>query len=206
MRTLSMGSVGSDVRTLQKALGLREDGIFGIETEKAVKGFQAQNGLVADGVVGARTWEKILKNDSVPIVKSRRRINEIIVHCSATAEGKDYTVSDITKWHKARGFATIGYHYVVYRDGSIHEGRDINSAGAHCTGHNANSIGVCYIGGCGIDARTPKDTRTQAQKTALESLLRKLRSLYPTARIHGHRDFANKACPSFDATKEYANI
>jgi N-acetylmuramoyl-L-alanine amidase len=137
---------------------------------------------------------------------SSRRINEIIVHCSATREGRDYTVADITKWHKQRGFNDIGYHYVIYRDGSLHNGRDVNLVGAHCTNHNAHSIGVCYIGGCKTDGTSPKDTRTDAQKAALLSLLKDLRKKYPFAKIHGHRDFANKACPSFDATNEYKNI
>jgi N-acetylmuramoyl-L-alanine amidase len=85
-------------------------------------------------------------------------------------------------------------------------GRDVDLIGAHCTGHNANSIGVCYIGGCDKDGKTPKDTRTGKQIDALFDLLVQLRSIYPNARIHGHRDFANKACPSFDATKEYKKL
>ena len=102
-----------------------------------------------------------------------RKINEIIVHCAATREGRDFTVEDITRWHKARGFATIGYHYVIYRDGSIHEGRPLEQIGAHCVGHNKHSIGVCYIGGCASDGKTPKDTRTPEQKEALLALLRR---------------------------------
>ena len=135
-----------------------------------------------------------------------RTINEIIVHCSATPEGKDYTVAQIDQWHRQRGFDCIGYHYVIYRDGSVHKGRDEQRIGAHCKGHNANSIGVCYIGGCATDGKTAKDTRTTAQKVALVKLLRELRQRYPKAIIHGHRDYAAKACPSFDATKEYAVI
>ena len=92
-----------------------------------------------------------------------RTINEIIVHCTATPEGKDYTVEDITRWHKERGFKTIGYHYVVYRDGSVHEGRTLADVGAHCKGHNAHSIGVCYVGGLTPDGRKAKDTRTLEQ-------------------------------------------
>lgn len=195
--------MGNDVRTLQSALHIYPDGIFGELTEEAVKEFQKANGLKVDGIVGEQTWAKICGSG---IVKSKRYIREIIVHCSATAEGRDFTVDDITRWHKQRGFTTIGYHYVVYRDGSIHNGRDINMAGAHCTDHNTGSIGICYIGGCMADGRTPKDTRTEAQKASLLKLLRQLRSLYPSARIYGHRDFANKACPSFDATKEYRTI
>lgn len=135
-----------------------------------------------------------------------RRINEIIVHCSATPKGRDFTVADITEWHKQRGFKTIGYHYVVYRDGSVHAGRPIEQVGAHCVGHNANSIGVCYIGGLAADGKTPEDTRTIAQKDALVLLLNKLKRDFPLATIHGHRDFAQKACPSFDATKEYKGL
>lgn len=135
-----------------------------------------------------------------------RKITEIIVHCSATPEGKDFTVPDITRWHKQRGFRTIGYHYVVYRDGSVHTGRQEGEIGAHCTGHNACSIGICYIGGLAADGKTAKDTRTPEQRKALLMLLRRLRAKYPNAKIHGHRDFAAKACPSFDATKEYADL
>lgn len=135
-----------------------------------------------------------------------RNIKEIIVHCSATPEGKDFTVEDIDKWHKQRGFKKIGYHYIIYRDGSYHRGRQDSEVGAHCIGHNSYSIGICYIGGCTKDGRTPKDTRTEAQKKTLISLLKALRVKYPEAKISGHRDWANKACPSFDATKEYSNI
>ena len=135
-----------------------------------------------------------------------RTINEIIVHCTATPEGKDYTVDDITRWHKERGFKTIGYHYVVYRDGSVHEGRPLSEVGAHCKGHNAHSIGVCYVGGLNADGRKAKDTRTLEQKDALVLLLVRLKTQLPMAKIHGHRDFAAKECPSFDATREYAGI
>ena len=131
-----------------------------------------------------------------------RKINEIIVHCSATAEGRDYTVSDIDRWHKSRGWQCIGYHYVIYRDGSVHTGRPVAQIGAHCTGHNANSIGVCYIGGCAADGKTPKDTRTPQQREALRRLVADLQKQYPGATVHGHREFAAKACPSFDVKTE----
>lgn len=127
-----------------------------------------------------------------------RKITKIIVHCSATPEGRDYTVADIDRWHKQRGWKGIGYHYVIYRDGSVHAGRDVEQIGAHCTGQNANSIGICYIGGMTADNKKPKDTRTPEQKTALRYLVEQLRTKYPTATIHGHNEFAKKACPCFD--------
>ena len=133
-----------------------------------------------------------------------RKITEIIVHCSATPEGCDYDARDIDLWHRQRGFLKIGYHYVVKLDGTIQEGRKLNDVGAHCSGHNANSIGVCYIGG--LRDGIPADTRTDDQKFALLKLLQSLKVLYPKARIHAHRDFANKACPCFDATAEYSEL
>lgn len=135
-----------------------------------------------------------------------RKIDKILVHCAATPEGKDFTVEDIDKWHRARGFKKIGYHFVIYNDGSVHKGRDIEEIGAHCTNHNSRSIGICYIGGVAKDGKTPKDTRTEPQKIALLELLKELKVKYPKAKIYGHRDFAAKACPSFDAKNEYKNI
>ena len=135
-----------------------------------------------------------------------RKITDIIVHCSATPEAKSFTVADIDRWHRQRGFAQIGYHYVIYLDGSVHKGRPVAQVGAHCQGHNAHSIGICYIGGLAKDGKIPKDTRTEAQKQAMLTLLKELKTQYPAATIHGHRDYAAKACPSFDATKEYAHI
>ena len=204
METLQKGSKGDGVKVLQKALHLIEDGIFGTITEEAVKTFQKANGLCPDGVVGEKTWGQLLFING--LVKSKRNIREIIVHCSATPDGKDFTVDDIRKWHKARGFSDVGYHYIVYRDGSVHDGRSVHLVGAHCTNHNANSIGVCYIGGVATDGKTPKDTRTPQQKEALLTLLKQLKSLYPQAKIYGHRNFSNKACPSFAASREYQNI
>lgn len=132
-----------------------------------------------------------------------RKINEIIIHCSATAEGKDFNAKDIDRWHKQRGFKKIGYHYVIKLDGTVEIGRGVEEIGAHCTNHNRNSIGICYIGGLAPDGKTPKDTRTPQQKSALWKLLLELIIKYPDATIHGHREFANKACPCFDVQKEY---
>lgn len=130
-----------------------------------------------------------------------RTITELIIHCSATPEGKDYTVADINRWHRQRGFKMIGYHYVIYRDGSIHTGRPLEMVGAHCKGHNAHSIGICYIGGLGPTGRA-KDTRTPAQKDSLWALVQALLKQFPNATVHGHREFANKDCPCFEVKNE----
>ena len=127
-----------------------------------------------------------------------RRVDEIIIHCSATPEGKSYTAGDIRRWHKEKGWRDIGYHWVIRLDGTIEAGRPEEMEGAHCLGHNAGSIGVCYIGGVADDGRTPKDTRTEAQKASLLALVRQLKARYPGATVHGHNEFARKACPSFD--------
>lgn len=209
------GSPKSEVvRQIQKALKLYPDGIFGILTEEAVKEFQENNGLKADGIVGPATLAVLLKK-SFSLRKSKRYINELIVHCSATPEGCDYTVEDIRKWHKSSGWSDIGYHYVVYRNGTVVNGRDVDLVGAHCAkgGHNQHSIGICYIGGVEnkpgipVHLQKPKDTRTEAQKMALLSLLIDLKKLYPSATIWGHHDFdKGKDCPSFDARAEYKNL
>lgn len=124
-------------------------------------------------------------------------VKKLIIHCSATPEGRDATVAQIDSWHRKRGFRSIGYHFVIYRDGSVHAGRPLNQIGAHCRGHNHDSIGICYIGG--IDRRgNPKDTRTPAQRIALVNLIKNLKKDFPLASVHGHNEFANKACPSFN--------
>lgn len=197
---LKLGSKGNEVKALQEKLNLKADGIFGPLTEEAVKDFQRSNGLEVDGIVGTNTLSKL------KLSVNKRNIKELIVHCSATPEGKDYSVDTIRQWHLQRGFSDIGYHYVIYRDGSIHIGRDESIIGAHCTGHNTNSIGVCYIGGCASDGKTPKDTRTLQQKESLLSLLKTLKIKYPNAKIYPHYKFAAKACPSFNAEEEYKNI
>ena len=126
-----------------------------------------------------------------------RKIDKILIHCTATPEGRHVTVDQVTQWHRARGFRTIGYHYLIYLDGSVHAGRPEDEVGAHCTGQNAHSIGVCYVGG--IDANTlhPKDTRTPAQRESLQRLVSELQQRFPGATVHGHNEFAAKACPCF---------
>lgn len=203
METLKRNSRGSAVVTLQKLLNLCPDGIFGEITEEAVKTYQKEHGIVPiDGIVGPKTWTKLQgSNTSV----SKRKINEIILHCTATPEGKEHSNAEITIWHKNRGFNTIGYHYVIGLNGEVRPGRDINVIGAHCRGHNSHSIGVCYVGGLEDIPNIPisqlpaKDTRTPAQKKALVKLVKELMAKYnlTAEQIHGHYQYDNKACPSF---------
>lgn len=135
-----------------------------------------------------------------------RQIDSIVIHCSDTVAGKHFTAADIRKWHLARGFVDIGYHYVITIDGEIQPGRPLENIGAHCTQQRMNhrSIGICYIGGRAADGKTYADTRTPAQIQSMHSLVTRLRSQFniPQTRIFGHRDFAPKACPCFDVHSE----
>ena len=203
MKILKRPMKGYDVEVLQRALNIYPDGIFGKLTEEAVKEFQRAHDLEPDGIVGEATWAAL---GTLALNKSKRSINEIIVHCTASYEGQPLTVEAIRRMHiRERGWSDIGYHYVVYLDGSIHEGRNVNISGAHCTGHNTHSIGVVYVGGLLRNGKAA-DTRTPAQKAGLLKLLKELKRLYPKATIHGHREYANKACPCFDAKAEYKNL
>ncbi len=130
-----------------------------------------------------------------------RKINKIIIHCSATPEGRDVSVREIDRWHRDRGFSKIGYHWVIYLNGSIHKGRPEEIAGAHVIGHNSYSIGVCYVGGVDVK-HNPKDTRTEAQRLALRELVKELKERYPGATVHGHNEFTAKACPCFNVKNE----
>ena len=150
--------------------------------------------------------ENIISRIPGEIAACRRRIDLIVVHCSATSAGRDLSAADLRKWHiTERNFSDIGYHFIVRLDGTIERGRPLERIGAHCRGQNARSIGICYVGG--LDAAGhPADTRTAAQKVALSALLRAIRTVIPEAAIRGHSDFANKACPCFRASTEYAEL
>lgn len=135
-----------------------------------------------------------------------RTITLIIIHCSAVRPEQTSSAEQIDRWHRVRGFKNgIGYHYVIRRDGSIEKGRPETMIGAHCANHNAHSIGICYEGGLDSQGK-PADTRTPEQKATLHALIRSLRESYPKAIVAGHNTFARKACPCFDAAKEYSII
>lgn len=131
-----------------------------------------------------------------------RAINKIIIHCAATPEGRNITTPTIKEWHLKRGWSDIGYHYVIELDGSVHRGRPVERPGAHTKGQNANSIGICYVGGTDRNGKA-KDTRTAVQRMAMINLLEALLEEHHGATVHGHNEFAAKACPSFDVQQEY---
>ena len=200
------GDSGEMVKRIQSALHLVPDGKFGDITLEAVLDFQKRNGLAADGIVGPATLTKLLAS-KFSIKKSRRQIDGIVIHCTATKPNVDLNVADVRKMHKKQGWSDIGYHYLIRLDGRIENGRDVDTIGAHVEGHNAHTIGVCYVGGLDKNGN-PYDTRTENQKASLLSLLIDLKKLYPKAVIKGHRDFpkVNKACPCFNAIQEYIRL
>ena len=132
-----------------------------------------------------------------------RPIEEIIVHCSSTEAGRDIKAADIRRWHiEGNGWKDIGYHYVIDIDGTIEVGRPIDQTGAHTTNHNKTTIGICYVGG--LWNGKPKDTRTLKQQASLVQLIKSLKVCFPTIKkVSGHRDYAAKACPCFDAGAAY---
>lgn len=228
MTTLKLGSQGAEVKTLQAALnkagryGLLVDGVFGKKTEAAVTNFQRANSLSVDGIVGAKTWSKLGYETADAVSHGGRTINKIILHCTATPEGEDFSIESINNSHKARKFSYyidpdtmekcyIGYHYIILRDGTIIRCRPENVRGCHTSNHNYDSIGISYIGGCPARSvkdwnKKSKDTRTDAQKAAIIKLVRELKGKYGNPEVYGHRDFAAKACPSFDARIEFKNF
>jgi len=132
-----------------------------------------------------------------------RTINKVILHCSDTIEGAHINVDTIRQWHEARGWDDIGYHYVIYLDGTIHKGRDLDIVGAHCRGNNKDSIGVCYIGGRSAKENKPADTMTAEQELGWLQLWYALKTLFGNIKLHGHNEFSEKACPSFDVQEKY---
>lgn len=127
----------------------------------------------------------------------KRKITRLIIHCTATPDGREHTIDDITRWHKARGFNEIGYHYVIYIDGSLRLGRALDKMGAHTLNLNANSIGLCYVGGTD-NRQLPKDTRNTLQLRTMAEFVHDTIKTYPDIIVSGHNQHANKACPSFD--------
>lgn len=132
-----------------------------------------------------------------------RPLDRIILHCSATKPSQKIGAAEIRRWHvDGNGWSDIGYHYVIKRDGTIEPGRPLDIPGAHVKGHNATTIGICYVGG--IDAQgNPEDNMTAEQELSWLLLVNAIRVLFGKLPVHGHNEYAAKACPSFDVQKKY---
>ncbi len=131
-----------------------------------------------------------------------RKLTRIILHCTATPDGRHVDVDTIREWHRKRGWSDIGYHFVIYIDGSVHNGRPVEKVGAHVVGHNADTIGVVYVGGTDAAGKA-KDTMNDAQETAFVNLVASLRAKYGALTLHGHNEYAAKACPSFNVKQKF---
>lgn len=130
-------------------------------------------------------------------MKKRKETNFLVVHCSATKPSMDIGKKEIDTWHRQRGWLMIGYHYVIRRNGEVEVGRELDTIGAHVQDHNHHSLGICLVGGID-DKGDPEQNFTEEQYNALATLLYQLKVVYPDAQVKGHRNFASKACPSFD--------
>ena len=131
-----------------------------------------------------------------------RKLTRIILHCTATPDGRHVDVATIREWHRKRGWSDIGYHFVIYLDGSVHNGRPVEKVGAHVSGHNADTIGVVYVGGTDAAGKA-KDTMNDAQETAFVNLVASLRAKHGALTLHGHNEYAAKACPSFNVKHKF---
>ena len=132
-----------------------------------------------------------------------RKINKIIIHCSATKPSMDIGVTEIRDWHvNGNSWGDVGYHHVIRRDGTLENGRAAEVAGAHCKNHNHDSIGICLVGGVREDdVKIAENNFTQAQFDQLEILVKWLMKEYKDIEIFAHSHFAEKDCPCFDVNE-----
>ena len=184
------------MKQIQGALHLVQDGQFGPLTREALMTWQREHNLTPDGIAGPATLAKLLPaafKQAFNLKKSRRVITDIVIHCTASREGQAMTVDQIRAEHKKNGWSDIGYHYVIGLNGEKWNGRDVDLIGAHVSGYNAHSIGISYVGGLENKPGVPynklkaKDTRTEAQKASLLSLLVLVRHVRIASGFrHGH--------------------
>ena len=137
------------------------------------------------------------------MMKSPEAVRFIVLHCSATRCNQNYTVDQLMRDHKARGFRTIGYHFYIRRDGTLSQHRRLLEVGAHARPYNRCSIGICYEGGLDENGK-PANTLTAEQYERIKDLIAELKQLFPHAKVVGHRDLPGttpKDCPCLDAEK-----
>lgn len=204
------------IKAFQKKHGLVVDGIIGPQTRRVIRELETpvskaarkepDKSAINVKAPSAPPVTVPVLGPVAPIVlkDTARSISEIIFHCAATPEGKWFDRADINAWHKQRGWAMIGYHYVILLDGTIQEGRPIGMVGAHCEGHNTGTIGVVYVGGLSADGKRAKDTRTPRQVSASHWLISELKAKFKIGRrVRGHNEYnKGKACPSFNVARD----
>lgn len=124
--------------------------------------------------------------------KPKRPISRVFIHCTASDNPAHDNVETITAWHKARGFSTIGYHFLIHKDGRVSPGRSLELTPAAQSGHNTGTIAISLHG---LD----RAKFTGAQFSALRDLCVEIYDAYNgEVTYHGHCEVANKACPVFD--------
>lgn len=139
------------------------------------------------------------------------KLTYLVIHCTATPNGRWVSPEDIIKWHTAkpprgRGWDRVGYSDLILLDGKVHdfvvENEDENVDSWELTygvaGINSISRHICYVGGLDDKTFVPKDTRTIQQRIAMEDVVNKIIKLHPNIKVAAHYNFARKACPSFD--------
>jgi N-acetyl-anhydromuramyl-L-alanine amidase AmpD len=159
---------------------------------------------MADQIIGGFKFRGGFAKEPEEYPKRDGEVKHLVVHCSATKATADIGVDQIRKWHtEDNGWLDTGYHFVIRRDGTIERGRPHWAIGAGVAGYNSHSLHICLVGGIDNDGRA-EDNFRPVQKAALAFLLALLlKSVAPTAKVCGHRDFpgVKKDCPSFDAIK-----
>jgi N-acetylmuramoyl-L-alanine amidase len=220
------------------------DGVMGKHTRDALRAFQKDYKLTPDGIFGPRTEavmiaghflepelveqpdeaeqrpvKSLLNNDGTTQPKATRPIHTLVIHCTATPEGREFSREQINAMHVARGFSKIGYHRIIHLDGTVDIGRLDSEIGAHVAGHNVGTLGFSYIGGLARNGRA-KDTRTPQQRAKLSLLIEATAKKYSLRAVVGHRDLSPdkdhdgivepwewvKECPCFDAIPEYGYL
>lgn len=139
-------------------------------------------------------------------MKTKRQIKKIVVHVSDSDDSLDFGFRDVNEWHKQRGFLSpsgihCGYHYIIRRNGTVEVGRPLEEAGAHVQGHNAKSIGICWIGRNHISPEQKKSLMTLIRDTAKQFNLDLVDDVF------GHYELnPGKTCPNLDMVKLRAEL
>ncbi len=205
----------TEIKAFQRKHKLVVDGIAGPQTRRALAEVNRavsqsarkepdKSAIATSSVPSAAPFKPVKPAPlAITLRDTSRAIDEIIVHCAATPEGKYFDVRDVTAWHKQRGWGRCGYHFIVLLDGTIQEGCPVGQEGIHTKRHNKGTIGISYIGGVSKDGKVAKDTRNKAQRAGLIGLVMALKAKHGIAKpVSGHNQYAQKACPSFSVPND----